>query len=168
MVTIRKALTDDCKQIAKVHVDSWGTTYQGVVADSYLQSLSYEEKEKFWKEVANLDNVFVAEENDEVIGFISFGKSSHPSFEGEIYAIYLVEKAQRKGIGRKLFIKALEALKQHKIDSCIVWALEENCYRSFYEKFEPEVVDSAFIEIAGKKHREIAYGYRSIEKILPQ
>lgn len=31
MATVREAKLEDIKDIAKVHVDSWRTTYQGIV-----------------------------------------------------------------------------------------------------------------------------------------
>ena len=48
---IRKAVNEDAKQIAVVHVDSWRTTYTGIVADAYLESLTYESKEKMWRTI---------------------------------------------------------------------------------------------------------------------
>lgn len=38
----RQATSQDAKRIAKVHVDSWRTTYQGIIPDSYLDGLTYE------------------------------------------------------------------------------------------------------------------------------
>ncbi|EPZ52573.1 hypothetical protein [Alicyclobacillus acidoterrestris] len=40
--TIRKAVPDDAAGVAKVHVDSWRTTYREIVNDEFLASLSYE------------------------------------------------------------------------------------------------------------------------------
>jgi len=41
---IRKAKLDDATGIAKVHVDSWRTTYKGIIPDDFLNNLSYEQR----------------------------------------------------------------------------------------------------------------------------
>jgi hypothetical protein len=38
---IREAQIDDAVALAGIHVDSWRTTYAGIVPDDYLASLSY-------------------------------------------------------------------------------------------------------------------------------
>ena len=48
-ILIRKAELEDAKGIAKVHVDSWRTTYKGIVPDTFLENLSYENREQIWK-----------------------------------------------------------------------------------------------------------------------
>lgn len=40
MMHIRKAAVEDAAAIAKVHVDSWRTTYKGIMPSDYLNSLS--------------------------------------------------------------------------------------------------------------------------------
>jgi hypothetical protein len=44
-MVIRKADIKDIPGIAKVHVDSWRTTYKGIVPETFLDSLSYESRE---------------------------------------------------------------------------------------------------------------------------
>ncbi|MBP1084252.1 hypothetical protein ACFFJQ_06655 [Bacillus capparidis] len=46
MFNIRKATKEDAAEIAKVHVDSWRTTYKNIVSDTYLAQLNYEDREK--------------------------------------------------------------------------------------------------------------------------
>jgi hypothetical protein len=43
---VREANPTDAAAIAKVHVDSWRTTYKSIVPDDFLANLSYEEHEK--------------------------------------------------------------------------------------------------------------------------
>ena len=51
MVTIREARIEDAAGMAKVHVDSWRTTYAGIVPDTYLANLSYARREIFWRDI---------------------------------------------------------------------------------------------------------------------
>ncbi|WLD94608.1 hypothetical protein [Alkalihalobacillus sp. AL-G] len=69
---IRRASIQDTEGMAKVHVESWKTTYQGIVADTFLNSLSIEYRKNRWDEMINNKNhfVFVAEnEHGETSGF---------------------------------------------------------------------------------------------------
>lgn len=43
---IRRAIKDDISAIAKVHVDSWKTTYKGIFANGILDNITYEQREK--------------------------------------------------------------------------------------------------------------------------
>ena len=49
MILIRKAKVSDANSIAKVHVESWKTTYQGVLPDDTLSKLSVENQAKLWR-----------------------------------------------------------------------------------------------------------------------
>lgn len=53
---IEKAKKDDIKDVARVYVDGWRTSYQGLVSDGYLESLSYEEAEQKWIHFLNNAN----------------------------------------------------------------------------------------------------------------
>jgi hypothetical protein len=46
---IREAKITDAAAIAKVHVDSWRTTYVGIVPTAYLAGLSHEQRAEEWR-----------------------------------------------------------------------------------------------------------------------
>jgi hypothetical protein len=81
---IREAGITDAATIARVHVDSWRTTYVGIVPIDYLAGLSYEQREEKWRRIlsmpAGLECVYVAEDaTGNVIGFACGGpeRSGH-------------------------------------------------------------------------------------------
>lgn len=43
-MSIRQAAYDDYPVLAKVHVESWKTTYRGIIADAYLDQLTVESR----------------------------------------------------------------------------------------------------------------------------
>ena len=47
---IRRAKLDDAPGIAKVHVESWRTTYKGIIPNDFLNNLSYEAKNRVMEE----------------------------------------------------------------------------------------------------------------------
>lgn len=128
MILIRKAKVSDANSIAKVHVESWKTTYQGVLPDDTLSKLSVENQAKLWRtslsDPKNQDIVYVAEETDgKIIGFASGGPNrDHLSkYKGEVSAIYLLLQYQKKGIGSRLMKAIVEELVKKNIKSLLVW-----------------------------------------------
>ena len=74
---IREARLTDAAGIAKVHVDSWRTTYRGIIPDEYLDKLSYEQRTELWKKnISEADNYVIVAETDEeeIIGFATANK----------------------------------------------------------------------------------------------
>ena len=55
---IRLAKVEDAMAIAKVQVESWHTTYKGIVPDSYLNSLDVKKREKVWQSAADTQPMF--------------------------------------------------------------------------------------------------------------
>lgn len=160
---IRKGIEADAGAIAKVHVDSWRSTYKGIVPDTYLERLSYEEREETWLKGIQTHGVYVAEnEQGEVVGFSTGGKErtgKYEAYTGELYAIYVLETEQGKGLGGKLFNAIVTDLKEKKFDSMLIWALEKNPACDFYEKLGGKRIDFTQIEIDGEKLEEVAFGW---------
>src|SRR5438552_7633626 len=94
---IREASPTDAAAIARVHVDSWRTTYAGIVPADYLAHLSYARRELFWRDIlsapAQPGCVYVAaQDTGRIVGFASGGpERRHDAiYQGELYAIYLL------------------------------------------------------------------------------
>jgi hypothetical protein len=47
---IRPAVVDDAPAIARVHIESWKTTYAGIFPDNLLGQLSVPDRTRFWTE----------------------------------------------------------------------------------------------------------------------
>ncbi|MFH0347712.1 GNAT family N-acetyltransferase [Bacillus vallismortis] len=167
MVTVREAKLEDIKDIAKVHVDSWRTTYRGIVPAEYLNSLNYKEFEDKWKS-RSLKGLFVAQdEKDSIFGFASFGpiRSEQEGYDSELYAIYLLEKYQRRGAGRALLAKGAEFLLHQGFSSMFVWVIEQNPSITFYQSYSPEREAEDSFEIAGERLKEIGFGWPDLSAL---
>jgi GNAT superfamily N-acetyltransferase len=169
-VVIRKANIEDAQGIAKVSVSSWKSSYKGIIPDSFLSSLNYEAKTKRWKNIINEESiVYVAEdESGNIVGFINGGleRTGDYIYKGELYAIYLYKENQGNGIGYRLVESLVTELIKIDVKSMLVWVLEENEYRRFYEKIGGSLVDSKQISVGGNELTEVAYGWSDISKIL--
>ncbi|UOY89874.1 GNAT family N-acetyltransferase [Bacillus glycinifermentans] len=168
-VKIRKAASADAKGIARVHVDSWKTTYADIIPDEYLQNLAYEKQEQLWINNIPQGGVYVAENDDgEIVGFSSGGaerSGKYSGYDGELYAIYILKEHQGQGIGRALFKPVIDELKRMRIGSMLVLVLEENASRQFYEALGGQKIDAVEVEIGGRKLSELVYGWEDIRKI---
>ena len=56
---IRKAILTDAPMIAKVHVDSWRTTYKDIIPKAFLDKLSYEQRTGLWYRNISEENNYV-------------------------------------------------------------------------------------------------------------
>ncbi|MFJ7973754.1 GNAT family N-acetyltransferase [Psychrobacillus sp. NPDC096389] len=169
-ITIRKADLRDTKEMAKVHVESWRTTYANIVPDEYLKNLTYESREQIWINSIPNGGVYVAENNEgKIIGFASGGKErsgKYSGFDGEIYAIYILKEFQGQGIGKALVKPIIEEIIEMRFNSMLVLVLKDNSSRLFYEALGGEKIDTIEVQIAGKKLSELVYGWEDIRNIF--
>ena len=161
---IREAHIEDAPSIALVHVDSWRTTYKGIVPDKFLADISYEQREQSARQRLNNLNVYTYVTEDEqgrIVGFIAGGLSRDASEEytSELHAIYLLKEAQGQGIGKKLIHVLVERLIQEHYYSMLVWVLAENPSCRFYEVLGGQYVSTKHIEIGGIMLDEVSYGW---------
>ena len=159
----------DAIAIAHVHVESWRTTYTGIVPDEYLAGLDEGLRVKLWRErLDGQTTVLVAEHAGEVVGFAAAGKIREPveTCDAELYALYLLREAQGRGIGTALLKAVAAVLREHGFKSMSVWVLERNPSRSFYEKNGARLTTLKVIEIGGVKQMEVAYSWPEIEPLI--
>ncbi len=75
---IRKAILSDTGAIAQVHVNSWRTTYRGLISNEFLANLSYERSESSWasfmsKNCRNHFLLVVEDPANSIVGFAAGG-----------------------------------------------------------------------------------------------
>ena len=167
---VRPAALDDAAAISRVHVASWRTTYRGMLPDDFLASLSEEPYADRWRRVIGdrLSRVFVVDEDEEIVGFASCGRerAGENGFAGELYAIYILDRAQRKGHGSELVRTVAGALREMKLTDMIVWVLRDNAAaRHFYERLGGAYIRSQPITIGAATLEEVSYGWRSLDEI---
>ncbi|HCN60414.1 GNAT family N-acetyltransferase [Mammaliicoccus fleurettii] len=152
---IRNKKESDIESIAKVHYESWVTTYKGIVPDSYLDSLSLES----YIEKHHMFNApcIVAEVDGKVVGFLMYSKDKDEDTSnkcGEIMVIYLLQEYQHKGIGTLLMNEAEKRMKS-EFDQLSLWVLEDNIPTvKFYEKMGFEKDGKYELEELGNVLRE--------------
>ena len=56
---IREATDKDISEMARVHIDTWRTTYRGILSDKVLENLFYEKRKNSWHQVFNNAQIIV-------------------------------------------------------------------------------------------------------------
>jgi len=167
---IREATLDDAAAIARVHVSSWRSTYRGMLPADFLASLSENGYAERWKRVIaeGTSKVYVAEDGTDVVGFASGGRerAGETGYEGEIYAIYVLDSAQRRGFGRELVRATVAGLRELGLGDMIIWVLRDNQpARAFYERLGGVYVRGQPITIGLTTLEEVSYGWQRLDDV---
>src|SRR5256885_13185967 len=119
-MSIRPAVIEDASAIAQVHVESWRTTYRGLLPDNLLDQLSVLDRTRFWTETltgppTRFLMLVACDGSGTIVGFACGGveRTGKLTCDGELYAMYLLEGAQRRGLGTLLirqFVRELRSI----------------------------------------------------------
>ncbi len=172
-VTIRPADNADLPAIATILVDTWRSTFDGMLVPSFLDSLNYQQQQERHRKAMNNDQVlyYVAEnQNKDILGFINAGpdRTSSNALEAEIYAIYILAEHQGSGIGRRLMHAAATQLVAQGRNALRVWALSNNPFRFFYQRLSGQADASLAIELGGEQYTQESFVWPDLSQLLKQ
>jgi ribosomal protein S18 acetylase RimI-like enzyme len=167
---VRPAEIDDAAAIARIHVATWRTAYRGLLSDDFLASLDEAGYAERWRRTLTdgSGRVYVAEAAAAVVGFASGGRerAGEDGYEGELYAIYILDEAQGRGHGRRLVQAVAGGLREMGLGDMIVWVLRDNQpARRFYERLGGTYIRVQPITIGSTLLQEVSYGWKSLESI---
>lgn len=170
MIEIRKAKSQDSRGIIEVNVKTWCTTYEGIVPKVFLQHKIDTMEEKIKKcelTVEENDNVYVAIKDDKVVGIMSYGACKNEKYKeyGEIYSLYVLKEHQKHNIGKMLFLKGVEELRNNNYKKIIINCLEKNPANDFYKKMGGTVIEKVENEIGGRKLTENVILYSDVKNM---
>jgi ribosomal protein S18 acetylase RimI-like enzyme len=160
---IRSANRDDIPALARVHVQSWPETYGGLVPTEILDAITLESRVEQWERTFDQPHgIFVALENDVLVGFASCGAAQDfLQADGELYTLYLLNSHQHRGLGRALWSAVLGFGQARNWESMVLWVLESNILaQGFYKHFGCKLVDRRVEVLRGVKLPEVAYELR--------
>jgi ribosomal protein S18 acetylase RimI-like enzyme len=157
-----------------VHVDTWRAAYRGIVPESHLDGLSYDESERQWQDVIAAGDgcVFVAEDGGGIFGFASGGIRERFSrdlteYEGELQTVYVLPSRKGSGAGGQLVRAVVNHLAKRGVNSMVLWVFAENrSARDFYESLGGVPVAEDSFEIGGARLSEVAYGWKDLGALL--
>jgi L-amino acid N-acyltransferase YncA len=173
-ITIRPARLADCDAIGEIHVAAWRETYASLMPQQLLDELSAAARAAMWRQALERDPpipaLFVAvAASGEVVGFAAGGpwRGAPQKADDEIYAIYVLQAAQRRGAGRMLMAAVAAALDTHVLRSLGLWVLRANrSARSFYGELGGSVIGERIEAMGGHDLTELAYGWSDMTALL--
>ncbi|MDA8200340.1 MAG: GNAT family N-acetyltransferase [Thermaerobacter sp.] len=163
-VVVRPAVLTDAAGIARAHVESWRTTYRGIVPDGFLDGMDPERQQARWQRLLDHRDttVWVAERSGVIVGHASGGPQrggAFPGWPGEVYSIYLTRAAQGFGTGARLWRHTTESLRHAGLMPFVVWVLTQNPTVRFYEHMGGQRLAERPVAIGGVDLPEAAYGF---------
>lgn len=175
-IRIRAAEARDAPAMAKVYVDSSRSAFAGIVPSEFLENLSYRKAEKRWCRVLadnqHTKRYFVAEtQAGRVVGLAGGGpeREGDPTYQDELYLVYLLTRYQRQGLGRRLVSAVARELLVDGFQSMLVWALRDTPgARRFYESLGGELLETGTTTMGGRDVAEVCYAWRNIADLADQ
>jgi GNAT superfamily N-acetyltransferase len=168
-IDIRTAVAADSRGIAQVRVDSWRTTYRGLIPDAYLDAMEVDASVALWDRVLGAEStaatVFVATRDGEVVGFAAGNVLKEPKYgaDSELTAVYVRRDLQRAGIGHRLVGAVVDAQRARGATAMIVWTIAGNKgARAFYEALGGELVVEQPFAWDGMDLIEAGYVWRDL------
>lgn len=174
---IRKAMLQDCASIAQVQVDSYRTAYAGILPQAYLDHFTYEEQMQDWRDLLSAPGQDVllvaaadaAADAGEVTGYALSrpGPTGLASYDSELVALHVRRPYQKQGIGRRLVAASARQLQSQGCASLMLWVLERNSARSFYERLGGQRIGEQTVQLGegDVAAKEIAYGWPDIQSL---
>ena len=172
---IRSANKDDIQAIANVYVETWRSTYAGILPDKVLIEMSTERQMVMWARAirhaagSSEEKILVlVDEQEGVVGMSScgFNRDRDSSYGGEVYTLYVHPNHQNQGHGKKLLAGLFEIMIAQGYSAAIIWVLSLNPSRFFYEVMGGKRVSEREEKIWGTVLNEVGYGWKNIESAL--
>ena len=172
-LVIRGAVPGDAAAISTVHRESWRTTYAGILPLEVIAREAGRKTEESWRRWLerqdSLSATLVAElPGDGIVGFSFCGGARSPveGLEAEIYALYVLQAHQRRGIGRELVRASARHFVRHGLFGFYLWVLKANRARLFYEALGGEAAAEKTERLGGHPFNEVAYTWHDLAGLV--
>jgi len=142
MIRYHHARLSDAGGIARVHTLGWQQSYEGLMPANFLAERVI--APELWAgrlgELSDGTTVWVAEDDDEVVGFCLVGPDADPQASpdrrrGRLYALYVLADHWGAGVGHRLHREGIRALIDAGFASAVLWVLHTNTRAiAFYER----------------------------------
>ena len=174
---IRIATVADAETIAAIHVAAWKETYTGLVPDSLIAARSVGDRTERWRHILvsgawdETTTFLVRTSTGQAVGFGSCGRQRtidlHAlGFDGEIYAIYLLQSAQGQGVGRRLLAAMARSLTSRGLRGGSLWVSEATRLHDASMRRRVDMSSENTRSSSGEHFNDVAYGWRDLGVLL--
>lgn len=171
--SVRAATPADAGAIARVHRESWRTSYSGILPREVVEREAGSKSELAWRRrLASSHSgacAWVVETTREgIVGFASCGEArdSVAGLDAEIYALYVLQSHQRRGAGRVLVRACARHFVRHGLFGFYLWVLKANRARLFYEAMGGREVGEKQERLGMHPYDEVAYGWHDLTALV--
>ena len=142
-VQIRSARPSDAASVARLHVESFASTYEHLPETVRAAREQDDEWEAAWAErlgsEAGTKATLVAMTDGSLAGFVHFGPTpdtdDDPRRVGQILSIHVDPTSTGRGVGRALMAEAIRVLQKDGYGSASLWVVDTNSRaKVFYER----------------------------------
>jgi ribosomal protein S18 acetylase RimI-like enzyme len=173
---VRRATAADAAAIAAVHVAGWHETYTGLLPEAIIAEKTDERRRRAqWEPVLRegTRDVFVATENDRIVGFICGGampaeirgRAPIPGHDAYVDALYVLAAAHGRGLGRALLGSLALRLREHGFRAPALHVLAANPAVRFYEHLGAAFIHAEPVAEGAGAGLQCAYGWRDIRDV---
>ena len=173
--SIRAATLADAAAVARVHRESWRTSYTGILPLEVIAQEAGRKSEASWRRRLSSTYpgacTFIAESRTGgIVGFASCGEArgSVEGLDAEIYALYVVQSHQRRGVGRELVRECARHFVRHGLFGFYLWVLKANRARLFYEAMGGHEVGEKQERLGLHRYDEVAYGWHDLTALVSE
>ena len=158
-------------------MESWRSTYAGILPDKVLIEMSVERQMVMWARAirnakgAKKEQILVIEEEKYGvigIGSCGFNRDRIATYSGEVYTLYVHPDHQNKGYGKQLLAGLFNIMIACDYNTALIWVLALNPSRFFYEYMGGDRVSEREEKIWGTVLNEIAYAWEDLENALKE
>lgn len=167
-VVVREAAPADAPAIARVHQESWRTTYGGILPAEVIAQMAGRKSEAVWSRRLEAQPpggaTLIAEAGGAAVGFASCGPARHllEGLEAEVYALYVLQAHQRRGIGAALLAECARHFVRQGLFGLYLWALKANRARLFYEALGGAAAGEKSERLGRHSFLEVAYAWHDL------
>jgi GNAT superfamily N-acetyltransferase len=169
---VRLAGVADAAAIARVHRETWRTTYAGILPFDVIAGETGRRSDSAWRRRLAAEApeaaTWIAEVDGEAVGFASCGPARHrlEGLECEIYALYVLQPRQRQGVGRALVRECARHFVRHGRFGFYLWVLKANRARLFYETLGGTELGEKRERLGLHAFTEVAYGWHDLNGLV--
>lgn len=163
---------ENAHEYAYVNSRAWLESYKGIVDDDFLLKINTDEDiAEFTEKLkgyidSDPGKYFLLYLDDKAVGVLGIRESKYEGFDdcGELGAIYLLNEAKGKGLGKVLFEHAKKELKKMGYSKMVNGCIKENPSNEFYKHMGGKYVKTIpfVVKKSGQKLEENIYYYDSI------
>jgi ribosomal protein S18 acetylase RimI-like enzyme len=160
---LRDAREPDIPALARLHVQTFNETHRG----GRPGGPSYELRERQWREAFERRDgswfcYVIEDDNGELVGFAKGTPHDGgvPGYAGELNKIYLLQRVQRQGLGRRMLCAIARRFMERGVTSMLLFGEATNPSNGFYEAFGAERLYSATGEFNG------GYGWPDLGRLV--